>query len=92
VWDFKVLLSVALMWSFSCDLADMSVQERDSVSGMLNVVKIHVNTLETFREDHSSIATSIEEKASEICQQQYKVCFAQYSVQFNVQKMIFACY
>lgn len=90
--DFKVLLSVALMWSFSCDIADMHVQERDSVSGMLNVVKTHVNTLETFREDHSRIATSIEEKASEICQKQYRVCFAQYSVQFDVQKIIFACY
>ncbi|XP_024636081.1 kinesin-like protein KIN-5C isoform X2 [Medicago truncatula] len=51
---------------------DMHVQERDSVSGMLNVVKTHVNTLETFREDHSRIATSIEEKASEICQKQYR--------------------
>ncbi|KAJ1379844.1 P-loop containing nucleoside triphosphate hydrolase [Sesbania bispinosa] len=51
---------------------DMSVHERESISGMLNVVKTHVNTLETFREDHSGQAASIEERAREIFQQQYR--------------------
>ncbi|CAL0317032.1 unnamed protein product [Lupinus luteus] len=50
---------------------DMSVEERESISGMLNVVKTHANTLETFRGDHSSQAASIEEKARETFQQQY---------------------
>ncbi|CAI8602433.1 unnamed protein product [Vicia faba] len=53
-------------------LDDMSIQERDSISDVLNVVKAHANTLETFREDHSGLATSIEEKSREICQQQYR--------------------
>lgn len=56
--------------------ADMSIQERDSISDVLNVVKAHANTLETFREDHSGLATSIEEKPREICQQQYRVGFS----------------
>ncbi|KAK2454736.1 kinesin protein KIN-5D [Trifolium repens] len=51
---------------------DMSVQERDSISGMLNVVKTHVDTLETFREDHSGLTTSIEEKSRETFQQMYR--------------------
>ena len=54
--------------------ADMSVRERESISGMFNVVKTHANTLEAFREDHSGQATSIEGKAREIFQQQYRVC------------------
>ncbi|CAL5207412.1 unnamed protein product [Lathyrus oleraceus] len=53
-------------------LDDMSVQERDSISDVLNVVKAHVNTLETFREDHSGLATSIEEKSRDVYQQQYR--------------------
>ncbi|XP_061353443.1 kinesin-like protein KIN-5C [Gastrolobium bilobum] len=53
-------------------LNDMSEQERESISGVLNVVKTHANTLETFREYHSGQATSIEEKAREIFQQQYR--------------------
>lgn len=56
--------------------ADMSVQERDSISDVLNVVKAHVNTLETFREDHSGLATSIEEKLRDVYQQQYRVGFS----------------
>jgi kinesin family protein 11 len=55
--------------------ADMSVQERGSISGMLNVVKTHVDTLETFREDHSGLTTSIEEKSRETFQQMYRVGF-----------------
>ncbi|XP_045809154.1 kinesin-like protein KIN-5C [Trifolium pratense] len=51
---------------------DMSVQERGSISGMLNVVKTHVDTLETFREDHSGLTTSIEENSREIFQQKYR--------------------
>ncbi|KAK7268018.1 hypothetical protein RIF29_20700 [Crotalaria pallida] len=50
---------------------DISVQERESISCMLNVIKTHANTLETFRGDHSSQATSIEEKARETFQQHY---------------------
>lgn len=51
----------------------MSVKEQESISGMLNAVKTHANTLETFREDHSGQAASIEEKARETFQQQYRV-------------------
>ncbi|KAF7820171.1 kinesin-like protein KIN-5C [Senna tora] len=51
---------------------DMSVQERESIAGMLNVVKTHANTLETFREDHSVQATCIEEKARETFQHHYR--------------------
>ncbi|KAK2400964.1 Kinesin-like protein KIN-5C [Trifolium repens] len=51
---------------------DMSVQERGSISGMLNVVKTHVDTLETFREDHSGLTNSIEEKSRETFQQKYR--------------------
>lgn len=53
--------------------ADMSEQERESISGMLSVVKTHANTIETFREDHSGQAASIEGRACEIFQQQYRV-------------------
>jgi kinesin family protein 11 len=42
---------------------------------MLNVVKTHVDTLETFREDHSGLTTSIEEKSRETFQQMYRVGF-----------------
>ncbi|XP_057425345.1 kinesin-like protein KIN-5C [Lotus japonicus] len=51
---------------------DMSEQERESISGMLSVVKTHANTIETFREDHSGQAASIEGRACEIFQQQYR--------------------
>ncbi|RYR03910.1 hypothetical protein Ahy_B06g083316 [Arachis hypogaea] len=50
----------------------MSAQERESISGMLDVVKTHSNTLETFREDHAGQASSIEEKARETFQQHYR--------------------
>lgn len=56
--------------------AGMSVQERESISGVLNVVKTHASTLNTFREDHSGQATIIEEKTREILQQQYRVGLA----------------
>ncbi|RDX94099.1 Kinesin-like protein KIN-5C, partial [Mucuna pruriens] len=49
-----------------------SAQERESISGVLNVVRTHANTLETLREDHSGQAASIEQTASETFQQQYR--------------------
>ncbi|XP_047162874.1 kinesin-like protein KIN-5C isoform X2 [Vigna umbellata] len=49
-----------------------SAQERDSISGVLNVVRTHANTLETLREDHDGQAASIEHRASETFQQQFR--------------------
>ncbi|CAJ1885017.1 unnamed protein product [Sphenostylis stenocarpa] len=50
----------------------ISAQERESISGVLNVVRTHANTLETLREDHDGQAASIEHRASETFQQQYR--------------------
>ncbi|KAI4300500.1 hypothetical protein L6164_033871 [Bauhinia variegata] len=50
----------------------MSAQERESISAMLEVVKAHTSTLETFREDHSGQAVSMEVKASETFRQQFR--------------------
>ncbi|KAL1290080.1 hypothetical protein AAHE18_20G103800 [Arachis hypogaea] len=58
--------------SLSSLMVIMSAQERESISGMLDVVKTHSNTLETFREDHAGQASSIEEKARETFQQHYR--------------------
>lgn len=58
---------------FVIPFSDIYVQERETISGMLNVVKTHANTLETFREDHSGQAACIEEKSRETFQQQYRV-------------------
>ncbi|TKY61969.1 125 kDa kinesin-related protein [Spatholobus suberectus] len=49
-----------------------SAQERESISGVLNVVRTHANTLETLREDHAGQAASIEHSASETFRQQYR--------------------
>ncbi|KAG2686633.1 hypothetical protein I3843_09G015600 [Carya illinoinensis] len=49
----------------------VSEQERASISGVLEVVKAHANSLEILREDHSGQAACIEEKARETFQQQY---------------------
>ncbi|KDP37322.1 hypothetical protein JCGZ_06776 [Jatropha curcas] len=50
---------------------NVSEQERGSVSGILDAVKAHADTLESFREDHSSQATAIEGKSQETFQQNY---------------------
>jgi kinesin family protein 11 len=50
-----------------------SAEERESVCSVVNVVKIHANTLEKFREDHAGQATSIEHRACETFQQEYMV-------------------
>ncbi|XP_020205961.1 kinesin-like protein KIN-5C [Cajanus cajan] len=50
----------------------LSAQERESISGVLNVVGTHENTLEKLREDHAGQAASIEHTASETFQQQYR--------------------
>ena len=72
---FLVVLHLANMLCLAFFIfADMSAQEQESISGMLNVAKTHANTLETFRADHSSQAASIEEKAHETFQQQFRVC------------------
>ncbi|XP_028784778.1 kinesin-like protein KIN-5C [Neltuma alba] len=51
---------------------DLDVKERETICGMLGVVKTHTNTLETFREDHTGQADSIKEKARETFGQQYR--------------------
>jgi kinesin family protein 11 len=53
--------------------AVVSEQERGHISGILETVKAHANSLEIFREDHSGQAESIEEKARETFGQQYMV-------------------
>lgn len=60
--------------SWTLIAAGVSEQERTSVSGILEVVKAHANSLEILREDHSGQAACIEEKARETFQQQYMVC------------------
>ncbi|KAG6580710.1 Kinesin-like protein KIN-5C, partial [Cucurbita argyrosperma subsp. sororia] len=49
----------------------ISKQERGSVSGILDAVKTHTETIEAFRNDHSCQASAIEEKAKETFRQQY---------------------
>lgn len=51
----------------------VSEQEQGSISGILEIVKVHTNSLQSFREDHSGQAASIEEKAQETFQQQFMV-------------------
>lgn len=54
----------------------MDEQERESISGILEVVKAQSTTLKTFQEDHSGQAASIEERARDTFQNQYMVsCF-----------------
>ncbi|KAL9332105.1 hypothetical protein ACSQ67_001715 [Phaseolus vulgaris] len=49
-----------------------SAQERECISGVLNVVRTHESTLETLREDHGGQAASIEHRASDAFQQQFR--------------------
>ncbi|KAM1196935.1 hypothetical protein ACFX2I_008602 [Malus domestica] len=46
-------------------------QEQESISKILETIKAHTNTLETFRESHSGQAVSIEERARETFQNHY---------------------
>lgn len=56
-------------------LTGMDEQERESISGILEVIKAQSTTLETFREDHSGQAASIEERARDTFQNQYMVSY-----------------
>ncbi|KAI5560825.1 hypothetical protein POPTR_016G077800v4 [Populus trichocarpa] len=49
----------------------VSEEEQGSVSKILEAVKAHSNTLETFREDHSGEAAAIDDRAKETFEQQY---------------------
>ncbi|KAG6744026.1 hypothetical protein POTOM_052734 [Populus tomentosa] len=49
----------------------VSEVEQGSVSKILEAVKAHSNTLETFREDHSGEAAAIDDRAKETFEQQY---------------------
>lgn len=49
----------------------MDEKERESISGIMEVIKAQSTTLETFREDHSGQAASIEERARDTFQNQY---------------------
>ncbi|XP_011004114.1 PREDICTED: 125 kDa kinesin-related protein-like [Populus euphratica] len=49
----------------------VSEVEQGSVSNILEAVKAHSNTLETFREDHSGEAAAIDGRAKETFEQQY---------------------
>ncbi|CAK9323030.1 unnamed protein product [Citrullus colocynthis] len=49
----------------------ISKQERGSISGIIDAVKTHTETIETFRNDHSCQVSAIEEKAKETFRQQY---------------------
>ncbi|KAF2289708.1 hypothetical protein GH714_038107 [Hevea brasiliensis] len=53
---------------------NVSEQEQGSVSGILQAVNAHADTLEKFREDHSGQSSAIEGKALETFQQQYMDC------------------
>lgn len=50
-----------------------SAEQRESVCSVVNVVKSHANTLEMFRENHAGQAASIEHRASETFQQEFRV-------------------
>ncbi|OAY42946.2 kinesin-like protein KIN-5C [Manihot esculenta] len=50
---------------------NISEQERESVSGILQTVKAHADILQSFMEDHSGQSTAIEGKALETFEQQY---------------------
>lgn len=76
--QFCVKMSCYIMhsssfFSWGAFFAVTSAQERESISGVLNVVRTHANTLETLREDHAGQATSIEHTTSKTFQQQYRV-------------------
>lgn len=59
---------------FFMDVATgVSEQEQGSIFGIFEIVKAHTNSLQSFREDHSGQAVSIEEKARETFQQRYMV-------------------
>ncbi|XVE96398.1 hypothetical protein REPUB_Repub02eG0218200 [Reevesia pubescens] len=49
----------------------MSEQEQGITSGILDSVKAHGKSLETFQDDHSSQATSIKQRTEETFQQRY---------------------
>ncbi|XP_017977805.1 PREDICTED: kinesin-like protein KIN-5C [Theobroma cacao] len=49
----------------------VSEQEQGITSGILDTVKAHGKSLETFQDDHSSQATSIRQRAEETFQQRY---------------------
>ena len=51
----------------------LSEEEQGSVSKILEAVKAHSNTLETFREDHSGETAAIDDRAKETFEQQYMV-------------------
>lgn len=51
-------------------------EERECISGLLEAARDHSNTIETFREDHSGQAVSIENKAQETFLNQYMVGFS----------------
>lgn len=54
-------------------IVGISKQERGSISGILDAVKTHTETMEAFRTDHSCQVSAIEEKAKETFRQQYGV-------------------
>jgi len=74
-FSIKMCLHMHLsFFSWVTFFAVTSAQERESISGVLNVVRTHENTLETLREDHAGQAASIEHRASDTFQQQFRVC------------------
>ena len=56
-------------------IVGISEQERGSISGVLETVKTHTETIEAFRNDHSCQVSAIEEKAKETFRQQYMVSY-----------------
>lgn len=58
---------------FADVIVGISKQERGSISGIIDAVKTHTETIETFRNDHSCQVSAIEEKAKETFRQQYAV-------------------
>lgn len=58
----------------------VSEQEQGITSGILDTVKAHGKSLETFQDDHSSQATSIRQRAEETFQQRYLVCYAAFDL------------
>ncbi|XP_058739041.1 kinesin-like protein KIN-5C [Vicia villosa] len=49
-----------------------SAEQRESVCSVVNVVKRHASTIELFRENHAGQAASIEHRASETFQQEFR--------------------
>lgn len=62
--------------------------EKSLVSGVVESVRSHSNTIETFREDHSSQAACIEQRAQDTFQNLYMVSFSAHHSQIRFRSVV----